>query len=111
MLGLLLAIQILSMPFYSGAGGSVGMAHMLWRLEHGRLRVTCRESGNPESFYIANNGEGLRWEFEGSLHGWRDWSVNVPLWAMMIPAAGVVVWGWRRVAVPKQSGSHEVGSP
>jgi hypothetical protein len=109
-LGLLLVLQGLSVPFYTGSGGSVGVAHMMWRLEHGRLRISCSEASNAESFYVAINNEGLRWGFEGSYDSVRHWTAIVPLWALMIPAAGVSVWAWRRSAERAVLPARVVGS-
>lgn len=74
---LLMLLYVANVPFYSGS--SVG-SRLNWRMEHGRLRVQCRQVNYPESFYIAINSEGLKFVPEWRVQAWGNWDVNVPLW-------------------------------
>ena len=87
---LVMTAWALNVPFYSGAGGP----HWNWRLEHGRIRVAHRpEPANPQSFYVAANSEGLRWAPEWRRYAPGDWTVNVPLWALLPPWLALAAWG------------------
>ena len=85
-------LWIANLPFYGGAAGP----HWKFRMEHGRLRVVHRsEAGNPKSFYVAPNSEGLKflpeWDPDGA-----DKMINVPLWLPLLACAGLATWGRRR---------------
>lgn len=82
---LLAGVQILSVPFYAGSRiGGWGA----WRLENGRLTIWRRAGGTSESFFIANNTEGLRFMPMAQLWSLREWRVVIPVW-MPLVAAGV----------------------
>jgi len=84
-------LWVLNLPYYSGAGGP----QWRWRMEHGRLKIEHRsEPISPETFYIAPNSEGLRFNPEFDFHG-GDWSVVVPLWIPFVACLVVAVRGRR----------------
>ena len=67
---LLLLLNILCLPFYSGASLSPSLH---WRLEHGRLTLRATQRFNQESFYIAINAEGLLFTPSASYFSPSDW--------------------------------------
>lgn len=70
-------LLLANLPFY--AGGSLGrIAHI--RMEHGRVTVHTMPAGNPESFFIDLNSEGLRWSFDLGHRGGASFVITVPLW-------------------------------
>ena len=81
---LLFILNILSLPFYSGASIS---PRFHWRLEHGRLTLRATPPFNTESFYIAHNAEGLRFAPEAQFTTPGDWMLTVPIW---IPALACI---------------------
>ncbi len=76
---------VFSVPLY--AGSSVGP--VTWRLEHGRLSVYRRLSGSQDSFYIAYNSEGLLFAPSLSVNGLNDWTVTIPIWALLLLCTAV----------------------
>lgn len=71
-------LYIANIPFY--AGSTIG-SRLSWRMEHGRFRLECKPPPrNPESFYIANNSEGLRFAPDWHIYSAGDWFFKVPLW-------------------------------
>lgn len=84
---------VLSLPFYSGCSGK----HLQCRVEHGRIGLGYRQvEGNPESFYVACNSEGLRFLPEVSTSGGVH--VQIPLWIPLLLCMVVLVGARRRVA-------------
>ncbi|MCX5691636.1 MAG: hypothetical protein NTV94_17900 [Planctomycetota bacterium] len=81
---LLILLNILCLPLYSGASIS---PRFHWRLEHGRLTLRATPPFNTETFYIALNSEGLRFIPEAQFNTPSDWSLTVPLW---IPALACI---------------------
>lgn len=79
-----LLLYPVNLAVYSGWGAG-GFS---WRLEHGRLRVTCSKREVRETFYVAPNSEALRFAPEGRWHGIGDWEVQIPLW---LPAAALLL--------------------
>lgn len=104
----LLALQVLSLPFY--AGSSLG-SRLAWRLEHGRMTVTCNPPQNGERFYVAINSEGLRWRWDARFSGVDQWMVCVPLWVPILAAAGCAAWTWRGRAKRTEGSCASCGYP
>ena len=77
-----LLLYPVNLAVYSGWGGG----GLTWRLEHGRLRITCSEREVRQTFYVAPNSEALRFAPEGRWHGIGDWEVQVPLWSAALTA-------------------------
>lgn len=95
---LLAALFVLNLPFYSGS--ALG-PQFSWRMEHGRLTLKRSPVTANETFYVANNTEGLRFGFEGTYWSAGDWRVTIPLWAPLLLAAVWMAWAWRpRRTVP-----------
>lgn len=85
--------MLLSLPLYSGCSGR----HLQCRVEHGRIGLGYREfEGNPESFYVALNREGLRFWPEVSTAGGLH--VQIPLWLPLLLCVVILVGARRRVA-------------
>lgn len=85
----LLALQLASLPFYTGS--SLG-GRFHWRLEHARL--TLKQAPIDfyhESFFVGLNTEGLKWTPEGRINSLTHWSVTIPLWMPLAAAVGVLV--------------------
>ena len=84
---LILLLWILNLPFYSGAGGP----HWRWRMEHGRLRIEHRaEAIQHETFYVALNTEGLKFDPEWDFRG-NDWMTDLPLWIPLALCVGLAL--------------------
>ncbi|MBK8099379.1 MAG: hypothetical protein IPK26_19905 [Planctomycetes bacterium] len=83
--------MLLSLPFYSGCSGR----HLQCRVEHGRIGLGYRQiEGNPESFYVAINSEGLRFLPEVTTGGGIQ--MQVPLWLPLLLCVFVAVGARRR---------------
>lgn len=95
LVGLVLALTLLNIPFY--AGSSLGSS-AAWRLEHGRLTVKWGAASGNESFFIALNSEGLKWAPRCSFASIREASLTIPLWMVFLGTSGVAVIVWKREA-------------
>jgi hypothetical protein len=119
---LLLLLYYLSVPFYSGS--SLG-PHGSWRFEHGRIKLQYSPSTFHESFYIANNSEGLRFAPQLRASALNDWFINLPLWVpfALTTTAAVLLWrsryprghchrcGYDRKGLPGATPCPECGRP
>jgi len=88
----LLLLFAANVPFYSGS--ALG-PELSWRMEHGRLTLRRSPVTASETFYVANNTEGLRFAFDGDFWQAGDWRMTVPLWAPLALAACWLAWAWR----------------
>jgi hypothetical protein len=87
-----LLVYAANVPFYSGS--ALG-SEFSWRMEHGRLTLKRSPVTADESFYVANNTEGLRFGFDSDYWRAGDWRVTIPLWAPLLLAVGWAAWAWR----------------
>lgn len=95
----LIALYILSLPFYAGSR-LFGTVH--WRLEHARLGVRSIPGGRPEPFWIDLNSEGLRWVPELRVNTLSDWSVQIPLWIPLLLTTATAATLWtKRLRTPR----------
>ena len=104
---LLFVLNILCLPFYSGASLS---PRFHWRLEHGRVTVRATQPFNQESFYIAMNSEGLLFTPRASYFSPGDWSLTIPLWIPIVALLGGTLLT-RRTSCPAQQTSSPASVP
>lgn len=79
-------MYVLSIPLYAGSG--IGSDYS-WRLEHGRFSFERNPGLASESFFIAPNSEGLRFQPAWNSFGGGGFTVSIPLWMPLLFFGGL----------------------